>query len=226
MTNLMKNILFCILFPISTISWAEELNKSTDKAKDTWYALTIENDAITLGDHSDDGYTNGVAWSWGYDPKDSFAEIDMPNWIRTMSEWTYLNNSNNHGFSIHYAVVQGMFTPNDLEAEEVVEDDRPYAGTLTWATRIRSFDNHIANSLGLTLGVVGPASLAEQSQTGLHKLIGVTEPQGWDNQLENEPIFRIDAEHIRRLFDYNLLIRYSLIPIHIAERVLVTYLAT
>ncbi|MEH6451465.1 MAG: lipid A deacylase LpxR family protein, partial [Psychromonas sp.] len=207
MTRLIKKniVLLSILTTIfSPICLAEELNKSADKEKDTWYALTAENDAVTLGDNSDDGYTNGVAWSWGYDPKDSFAEVDMPNWIRKISEWTYLNDSNNHSFSINYVVAQGMFTPDDLTQEEVIEDDRPYAGTLTWSTRIYSFDNQIANSLGLTLGVVGPASLAEQAQTGIHKLIDATEPQGWDNQLSNEPVFRIDAAHVRRLFDYDL----------------------
>lgn len=205
----MKKTLAILFYSIlstifSSTSVAEEADKSPVQEKDTWYALTLENDVMSLTNDSDDGYTNGIAWSWGYDPKDNFADVDMPNWIRKISEWTYLNNSNNHSFSIHYAISQGMFTPTDLRQEDIIKDDRPYAGVLTWGTRIHSFDSHIANSLGLTLGVVGPASLAEYSQTGIHKLTDSITPKGWDNQLSNELVFRLDAEHIRRFFDYNL----------------------
>ena len=35
--------------------------------------------------------------------------------------------------------------------------------------------------------MVGPASLAEQSQKFVHKVIGADQPQGWDTQLHNEP---------------------------------------
>ena len=205
MIYIFKKVSICILLSVfSSLVLAEALKNSNEATKDTWYALSMENDAFSLQTKSDDGYTNGISLSWGYDPKSSFEEVDMPNWIRTASEWTYLNDNNNHNFSIRYAIVQGMFTPTDLQQEALIEDDRPYAGVLTWTARIHSFDNHIANSLGLSLGVVGPASLAEQSQTNIHKITDSTEPRGWDNQLSNEPIFRLDAEHIRRLFDYEL----------------------
>lgn len=40
--------------------------------------------------------------------------------------------------------------------------------------------------LVLTLGVIGPASQAEQAQKFVHKITASPQPQGWDTQLKNE----------------------------------------
>ena len=43
------------------------------------------------------------------------------------------------------------------------------------------------DQLELSLGVVGSASLAEQTQKFIHEITDSQEPRGWDTQLENEP---------------------------------------
>jgi len=193
-----------IVSMLSQVSHAEAIDKNVDKPRDGWYALTFENDSFGVKETSDDGYSNGISFAWGYDPRDSFSDLDMPSWIRSISDWTYLNGSDDNSYSISYALAQGMYTPGDLEETALIEDDRPYVGTLLWASHIYSFDSHIANSLGLILGVAGPASLAEHSQKFVHKITSSQEPMGWDNQIENEPVFRVEAENIIRLVDFNL----------------------
>jgi lipid A 3-O-deacylase len=126
----------------------------------------------------------------------------LPVRINFISDWTFINQGNKQQYSISYGLSQSMFTPSDISEPELIENDRPYAGTLLWHTKIRQFSNNRANSLGLTLGIAGPASLAEQSQTIIHGAIGATTPEGWDNQINNELVFRIDAEHIERFYDY------------------------
>lgn len=172
-----------------------------DKNQDRWYSLTFENDAFGVKDTSDDGYSNGISIAWGKGARDRFSDVDMPDWIRAISSWTYLNSGGGKQYSINYSFAQGMYTPGDLEESALIVDDQPYVGTLLWASRIHSYDEQIANSLALTLGIVGPLSLAEQSQTVIHEIIGAREPQGWDNQLHNEPVFRMSAENIIRLYD-------------------------
>jgi hypothetical protein len=39
----------------------------------------------------------------------------------------------------------------------------------------------------LTVGVVGPASFAEQTQKRIHEIVNADEPRGWNTQLKNEP---------------------------------------
>jgi lipid A 3-O-deacylase len=67
-------------------------------------------------------------------------------------------------------------------------DDRPYAGWL-YATGTLQRRGRMARglpvmeSLRLDAGVIGPESLAEETQKSWHG----TAPQGWDNQLKTEP---------------------------------------
>jgi len=50
----------------------------------------------------------------------------------------------------------------------------------------------------LEVGMVGPASLAEDVQTFWHSLLGLHVPEGWDNQLKNEPGAVLYYEQARR----------------------------
>ena len=51
------------------------------------------------------------------------------------------------------------------------------------------------HGLKFVTGVVGPWSLAEETQSEVHRLIGNDQSQGWDYQLENEPIFNFAYEY-------------------------------
>ncbi len=39
----------------------------------------------------------------------------------------------------------------------------------------------------LTLGVVGPWAQGEEAQAYIHDVMGFKDPEGWDNQIDNEP---------------------------------------
>ena len=50
------------------------------------------------------------------------------------------------------------------------------------------FDStQVLNTKELTLGVIGPASFARQTQNFAHDRFDVYRAQGWNNQLSNEP---------------------------------------
>lgn len=167
-----------------------------------WYQFTFENDAMTVLNKSDDGYSNGIAFSWGHADYESFSSLKMPSWLRYISAWTYINQADRKQYAISYGLSQSIYTPDNIEESELNEADRPYAGTLLWHSKIRSYANNSSDSLGLTLGVVGPASLAEQSQTVIHTMIDATIPEGWDNQIDNEFLLRIEGGHIERFYRY------------------------
>src|SRR3546814_20979967 len=52
-----------------------------------------------------------------------------------------------------------------------------------WSSNVCSSDL----SIQLEIGVVGPAALGEETQNTYHRISGVDESNGWDNQIENEP---------------------------------------
>ncbi len=83
---------------------------------------------------------------------------------------------------------QNMYTPEDTTAAQLITEDRPYAGWLYMGFGL------VANQgakrydqLELEIGMVGPYSFAEDVQTFWHSLLGLQVPNGWDNQLKNEP---------------------------------------
>lgn len=145
-----------------------------------------ENDLLAGTDRH---YTNGIRFSYV-----SPSVRDQLPWAADALEWLYpFDRRANARFGV--ALGQSIFTPGDIATPALIVDDRPYAGWLylgfslhaeaaqpLWGTDVDFLD-----TLQLNVGVVGPWSLAEQTQTFVHDLINVQEPEGWDNQLGNEP---------------------------------------
>jgi hypothetical protein len=89
---------------------------------------------------------------------------------------------------------QNMYTPTDITLPNPPLTDRPYAGFLYLGLGFVTDDDEEQQQLQLQLGVVGPASLADRTQTWFHGLIGAHRPQGWHTQLKNEPALVLTYE--------------------------------
>lgn len=158
------------------------------------FTATYENDVFRDTDRS---YTNGVRFSW------ISSEENLPQLVRPFANYLLSPVSETIPFfpndgkrRISYAVGQSMFTPNDIRISTLVPQDRPYAGWLYGSIGYTSDNNEHLDYLELTVGMVGPASLAEETQTFVHEHItGSPLPQGWDHQLKNEPGIILTYEH-------------------------------
>ncbi|MBX3465450.1 MAG: lipid A deacylase LpxR family protein [Planctomycetes bacterium] len=134
------------------------------------FTLTWENDAFARTDRH---YTNGLSLALA-------GRLDpwvLPAWLRgEQAEWGL-------------EVGQRIYTPERLEATDVVVDDRPYAG---WSYLGLSVTRR-ASSLGwedtieLRLGVIGPSSGAQEVQELAHSFNASQLPRGWRHQLRDEP---------------------------------------
>lgn len=153
--------------------------------------LTLENDLFA---GKDGGYTNGIGYSWGYGPYNDYAESSAPSWLVGLSDMLFIHTSDPREKAVSFSVFQGMQTPEDIQAEALIEDDLPYAGLLGWRSTLYAWDNEVADQFSVILGIVGPASLAEDTQKVVHRLTGSKKPQGWDNQLHNELVFSITGQ--------------------------------
>ncbi|GAB4225237.1 MAG: lipid A deacylase LpxR family protein [Kiloniellaceae bacterium] len=96
---------------------------------------------------------------------------------------------------VTYSLGQDIFTPERIEVRELIQDDRPYAGWLYFGVGLVSATEERLDTLELNVGMVGPASLADKVQTEYHKLINIQVPEGWENQLHNEPGIVLYYEH-------------------------------
>lgn len=163
-------LIIAALVPTSAAGAAEAPERGT-------LSFVFENDLF----HNEDGrYTNGVQLSWLSDPRNG------PEWALRVAPWFPLFPEGGT-IRTEYALGQTIFTPSTIKLEDPPPDDRPYAGWLYSAIGLIAETGQRLDVLELTLGMVGPASFAEETQRFTHKITGANEPRGWDTQLKNEP---------------------------------------
>lgn len=166
----------------------------------------LENDLFT---GTDQNYTNGVALTLvSRDIPGQLHSECLPWPIRLHAQfiklvnpgfWADADNPDNTQ-NVVVRLGQAMYTPADDTRTDLIADDRPYAGLLylglAWNRRVHPRDTgyEMLDTRELTLGMIGPWSLAEQSQDFVHQVRGFDRFQGWGNQLHNEPAFQIAME--------------------------------
>lgn len=148
----------------------------------TYWSVQFENDFFTRS--GDRYYTHGSQAS-------GLIMGKTPEWLGTMAQIVPGYKTDGKIRGTNYTIGQQIFTPDDTASTELVQNDRPYAGYLFVSAALLSRINHTdlfdsGNLLEFTLGVVGPASMGEDSQTSFHDLLDIESPRGWDNQLHNE----------------------------------------
>lgn len=100
--------------------------------------------------------------------------------------------------TVGYEVEQIMVTPADTTRAIPDPNDRPYAGILSVGLSLHVERDNRYHGFKFLTGVVGPWSLADETQKKVHEWVGSGQPQGWDYQLHNEPILDLVYEHRRK----------------------------
>ncbi len=173
-----------------------------------FWSIQLENDL--WGSNKDRFYTNGI--------KVSFSSVEEPPGLlnRLPDYFPWYQTGETRLYSLEIA--QTIFTPEDISATELVEDDRPYAGWLHFDGVIGHIyddrgDRDWINLMGFNLGIVGPSSLAEEMQNAIHELSGSDDAQGWDNQLQDELGINLWYVHkYRRIYNYDERLQYEIGP--------------
>lgn len=152
----------------------------TESDKDKVVTMVIENDLFgTKG--TDANYTSGVRFT--------FLDVNanMPHISEKIDDFIPTFEVNDTT-SVFYSVGHNLYTPRDIERSTLDKNDRPWASHIYGSMGLVSItDNHM-DEVEVSLGVIGPAALGEPIQKFVHEYIsGSPEPQGWDNQLKNEP---------------------------------------
>ncbi len=143
----------------------------------------FENDTFS---GTDENYSNAFKLAWISEDldemggPDGYASRDLPLLGHFFAGRDFQRN-------LGVSFGQNIYTPADTDAETLVKGDRPYAGFTYLAFAIHRKNRRLLDTLELTLGIVGPASLAEETQDTVHDIIDSDKAQGWDHQLENEP---------------------------------------
>src|SRR5271165_710788 len=145
------------------------------------WTLQDENSSISANKPSDRLYVNGLQLGW------TSPTSHVPDFLESLGRTLWGGGEQRVGFDLS----QQIYTP--VNTSLVIPDpyDRPYAGLLLGNISLLSDSDDSRSVLTLSLGLVGPASGAEQLQNGFHSLIGQSHAMGWNAQIQNTPAVEV-----------------------------------
>jgi hypothetical protein len=174
----------CVIAFIPFLAQAEEKVLREREDPKGVFSLVLENDYFA---GHDDGYTNGFRASY------LSPESDIPYWIEKAAyQLPFFAEEGHKRYS--FALGQSIFAPDNLRIPTLITNDRPYAGFLYGTVGMLTDTGYRLDNLQLTIGMVGPSSLAAQTQKTVHSAVDTVDPKGWDNQLKDEPGFILSYE--------------------------------
>jgi hypothetical protein len=141
------------------------------------FSIQLEND---LFQHTDRHYTHGTRLSY------LTPEGGIPDSVNNVADMMPLFPAEGRKRA-SFVLGQSMFTPTNILPRDPQPNDRPYAGWLYAGAGIVSDTGRQLDNLQLDLGIVGPQSYADETQKFIHSTFGARHPNGWHNQLKNEP---------------------------------------
>jgi hypothetical protein len=148
------------------------------------FYLYIENDFFAGTDRH---YTNAVKLTWLSRGLNSIIEDPtLPKKVSRNLDKLPLPRKERI-YNVGLSLGQNIYTPEDTDATELIEDDRPYAAWMYAALALHAKTQTLLDSFELSLGWIGSPALGRQTQNTIHRLINDYEAEGWDNQLDFEP---------------------------------------
>jgi lipid A 3-O-deacylase len=166
-------LLGALVLPATAQTASQTNPAATEKGA---FSILFENDIFFNTDHD---YTNGVELAY------TTAPDDTPNWAENLAHSLPFFTKKGD-VRTRYAIGQDIFTPNNLAAVDPSPTDRPYAGFLYGSIGVTADSGVHLDQLQLTVGVTGPASLAQDSQNTVHDIIHDQDALGWHYQLRDE----------------------------------------
>jgi lipid A 3-O-deacylase len=196
---------FCICLPAAALSQPQAQGPFNR------FTLHWENDAFARTDRD---YSNGLklTWSTAFSAK-SDETRNLPGWIYGIADrLPDIKDSAAHR-ALSLSMGQNIYTPEDTDSRDLIEEDRPYAGFTYIGLGFQARKNARLDVWELDAGIVGPLSQAEETQNSIHRIRGSDQALGWDHQLKNElgldvireTKWRIWARHFGGRFSVDLI---------------------
>ena len=152
-------------------------NAANPAAEKGSFSILFENDIFYDADHD---YTNGVEFS------DTTAPDDSPRWVvDTARALPFFNQTGKCARATRWARASLRRT---ISAQAIRLRPTGPMPVFSMARSVLVDDTGTRlDQLQVMLGVVGPDSLAEETQKFVHSIFRDRKPEGWATQLHNEP---------------------------------------
>lgn len=150
------------------------------------FNLVLENDIFAKSDRH---YTSGLLLSYASDPLFTSNEIRQ-----RAARLPGIGDRDSVYTSVHLG--HQIFTPEDIETNQLQVDERPYAAYLFGGMSVLAANADELSAWTLNFGLVGPNAQGKQLQASIHNRTGSTATGGWEYQLGNEAILQLDYEQV------------------------------
>ena len=186
-------IFIVALAVLCTLAWAD-----LSTADDPGYVLSVQFENDFFGGGTDRHFTHGTRIECLTSPIGWITDgANKLPWFRADDKGNTDEDSIKGRASL--SIGQNIYTPENTFSSQLSLEDRPYAGWLYMGFGlVANKGDKRYDKVQLEVGMVGPASLAEKVQTFWHSMLGIHVPEGWDNQLKNEPGVVLYYEQARR----------------------------
>lgn len=160
------------------------------------YLLRIyhDNDLFNFpAGESDDAYTAGLRL-------DIFFEKSHPS---TFFLDRILPKAGHSSIDVfQWGIMQVLYTPWDISDSSYQPNDYSFAGGLYLIHSLYSYnaEKKYGFQTEIHAGVMGPLSLAEESQKLIHQIIHYQAPEGWNNQLKNDLLLNVNFTAEKEFF--------------------------
>lgn len=153
------------------------------------WRLEFDNDLFFF---SDSGISSGLSLQRHSSAAKCWDDVKgVPGFIRRLGRRLPFPKGKDMVHRSSLAIGQLIQTPTDLTRKELIREDVPYAGALLLQAGWYAYSDREFRGFQAAAGVAGPLSLAAASHRGIHRLFDFVRPEGWKNQLGNEPLLNL-----------------------------------
>jgi len=178
-------IFFMVVLSSTTVSYPRKKNDLR------FFRVSFLNDTFVNTDRS---FTHGGKLTLMSNNIEGYRKNPLLKWF------SFTNGpGSQHCYSM--SIGQNVYTPNNIETDDFLSDDRPYAGYLYFGFGVHSRNEKRQDSFEIDIGIVGRHSFAEETQKIIHDIFKHEKPLGWEHQLKDEFAFQTVFE--RKIKAYN-----------------------
>lgn len=166
------------------------------------FLVYFENDLFA---NTDQYYTNAAKLTWMTKDVREYRAV-LPQWLMPTTRLAPsvilpLPHAEKQSplYTVAFSIGQDIYTPNDIKLYALLENNRPYAGWLYGGLALHRKTLTHLDTFELSLGIVGPSALGEESQNTIHRYRDIDEANGWDHQLNDEPGFLLTWQRHDRM---------------------------
>lgn len=178
-----------LLLSCSSVSLAQLTDNSSTFRKinhNSYFRFHYDNDFFTK---SDEYYTQGITLE--------YVHPSIQRFVLSKLLWRPWKSTVQSGISLNLIA----YTPTSILSDTILNKERPFDANISLKIFMIQADEAGRQqvSTALSIGILGPAALGNEIQTGIHRWLKNPLPHGWQFQIKNDIILNYQLNYEKQL---------------------------